>query len=81
MISNNIHYWDCDAKQIITVTAREGLGDYLGKDSLLLNKFTVDCRSPSEDHRFGIWTEDQKWSHIPLEAMPKEFKAHLLLLL
>lgn len=42
--------------------------------------FFIDMSDNHPEQRYGTWRGGGTWKHLPLEDMPKEFRAHLLLI-
>lgn len=85
MQTEKTYFWD--GKQVLEKEDQFTIDDVDG----LLDMFCVDMYSEHAEARYGAFcldtenTEDRghsvKWYHIPYTMFPKEFKAHLLLLL
>lgn len=78
---NGCYFWD--GNQVIQVdyqVAETGAKPYLAM-------FCVDMRQDTDYSRYGKFLKGMpgmrldKWKHVPYAEFPKEFKAHLLLLL
>ena len=77
-----LYCWDHDEERVIEIIAPKALNADVPE--LAFHKFLVDARSSLRTSRFGMFVGeeegDQEWIHIPLNAMPKKFRANLLIL-
>lgn len=76
-----LYCWDHDEERVIehqnTSTTLAGV-DIGGT-----NVFCLDPRFEATIQRYGLYFTEEgsiTWAHIPLEAMPKKFRANLLIL-